>query len=213
MSTPVKNWVANHDERWSFILLYVVGAVLLSVFASLFWVAMLALLHFGIEIWRHYIIEDEKPILLSLWQVKLDIALILFALVIGLYSEIVMGALGLGQAARGAQIVSRFAIIERGLRIFFLTVDDFTRISLILWRRVVKKQNGKTGKDMQRAVELLEQEEEKLHPVDESKLSKGDIFSLSFGALCLILLIISPYFTGDTALETVQAILAELSPL
>ncbi|NCC22962.1 MAG: hypothetical protein EOM26_10970 [Alphaproteobacteria bacterium] len=218
MPTPVKRWVKDHDERWSFILLYVGGAVVLSVYANLFWVVMLMLGHFGLEIWRHVIIRVENPLLQALWHVKLDIALLLFALVIALYAHLVMAALGLGQAARagqavrGAQMLTRFAIIERGLRIFFMTVDDMARIAHIVWK-LFKKKNGDTAKEMEEARKKLKEEEEHIHGKEAGhKLSKGDLFSLGFGGVCLVLILFAPMITGMGFIGTIEAILSELQP-
>ncbi len=218
MPTPVKRWIKDHDERMSFILVYVGAAIVLSVYANLFWVIMLMLGHYGLEIWRHSVLEDKRPLLSALWHVKLDIALILFALVIALYAELVIAALGLGQAARagqavrGAQILTRFAIIERGLRIFFLTIDDIARISLIVWK-VFKGKDGKTGQTMESARAQLKEEEERIYPEAESgKLSKGDIFSLSFGGLCLTLILAAPWITGLGVYETTITLMNELKP-
>lgn len=218
MPTPLKRWVKDHDERWSFIFVYVGAAIILSIYANLFWVVLLMLGHYGLEVWRHYVIEVKKPLLTALWHVKLDIALVLFALVIALYAELVMAALGLGQAARagqavrGAQMLTRFAIIERGLRIFFLTIDDIARIGMIVWK-VMKGKNGKTKQDMDDARLKLKEEEDRIHPQDkDGKLSKGDIFSLSFGSLCLTLILAAPWATGLGAYETALKIISELSP-
>jgi len=218
MPTSVRRWIRDHDEKWSFILFYVGAAILLSVFANLFWVVMLMLGHYAVEIWRHYVIEVRNPLLQALWHVKLDIALVLFALVIALYADMVMAALGIGQAARagqavrGAQMLTRFAIIERGIRIFFLTIDDMARIGIIIWRKFVKK-NGKTAADMAVAQQQLKAEEEKIHPeLKDGKLTKGDIFSLSFGSVCLALILAAPWITGAGIHATLITLLRELSP-
>lgn len=218
MPTPVKRWVRDHDDRWSFILFYVGAAILLSVFANLFWVVLLMLGHYAVEIWRHYVIEVKNPFLQALWHVKLDIALVLFALVIALYAELVMAALGIGQAARagqavrGAQMLTRFAIIERGLRIFFLTVDDMARIGVIIWKALCGK-NGKNDSDMAAARQQLKVEEKKIHPEPrDGKLTKGDIFSLSFGSLCLTFILSAPWITGAGINETIMTLMGELSP-
>lgn len=218
MPTPVKRWVKDHDERWSFILFYVGAAIILSIYANLFWVVLLMLGHYGLEVWRHYVIEARRPLLTALWHVKLDIALVLFAFVIALYAELVMAALGLGQTARagqavrGAQMLTRFAIIERGLRIFFLTIDDIARIAMIVWK-LMKGKNGKTKRDMEDARAKLQEEEDRIHPQAESgKLSKGDIFSLSFGTLCLALIFAAPWITGHGVYDTAITLMNELMP-
>jgi hypothetical protein len=221
MSTPLNDWIRNHDERWSFILVYVGGAILLSVYADLFWVIMLMLVHFGLELWRHIIMKVDKTLLQALWHVKLDFALVLFALVIALYADFVLAALGIGQAARagqavrGAQMLTRFAIIERGLRIFFLTVDDIARVATIVWRSF--KKNGASKKQtevaMEHARELLEEED----PYDHTrgpwqKLSNGDKFSLGFGAVCLLLILFAPVIMGTSAEHTWSTLASELRP-
>jgi len=218
MPDSLKNWINDHDERWSFILLYVGTAIVLSVYASLFWVALLMLSHLGLEIWRHYIIKAPNAFASALWEVKLDIALILFAFVITIYGDMVMAVLGIGQAARagqavrGAQMLTRFAVIERALRIFFLTVDDITRVALIGWK-VVKGKKSKINQELEEARQILKEEEKKLHAADdEGKLSKGDIFSLGFGAMCILLLCLSPLIMDISIAEAFRVILNELRP-
>lgn len=218
MPTPAIRWLDEHDQRWSFIVFYVGTAIVLSVYASLFWVVMLMLGHYGLEVWRHYVIGIPQPLLHALWHVKLDIALVLFALVIALYAGLVMGVLGLGQAARagqavrGAQMLTRLAIIERGLRIFFLTVDDIARVALIVWK-TMRGKNGQTEQEMDNARLILKKEEERIHPKQESgKLSMGDIFSLLFGAICFALILASPWIKGLGISETFMLVVSELKP-
>ena len=219
MPTPVKRWVKDHDERWSFIIVYVGAAIVLSVYANLFWVVMLMLGHYGLEVWRHYVIEVQGPLWAALWHVKLDIALVLFALVIALYAEMIMAALGLGQAARagqavrGAQMLTRFAIIERGLRVLFLTIDDITRVVLIVWKTMKGKNSTTTDRDMEEVRAKMREEEEHIHPEPaEGKLSRGDIFSLSFGGLCLVLILAAPWIAGLGISETAISLMDALKP-
>lgn len=205
----IKNWVLDHDERWSFIALYVGAAVLLSIFANLFWVAMLAVVHIGIELWRHVAAGNRHPVLQAIWCTKLDIALILFSLVIVVYADVVMAALGLGQAARGAamaggKIVTRFAIIERALRVVFMTVDDFARVAQL----VFKSRKGKNAAGGPLPDEALDHEAE----MQAHGLSGGDIFSLGFGALCAGLIIMSPALIDIDFSDVLRLIGNELHP-
>lgn len=206
----MRDWVLDHDERWSFIALYVGAAVVLSVFTSLFWVAMLVVLHWGIELWRHSAAGNRQPILQALWCIKLDIALILFSLVIALYADVIMGALGLGQAARGTamaggKIATRFALIERALRIFFMTVDDFARVAQLM----VKSRKGKNVAAAEPFPdEALPHEAE----VQARGLSCGDIFSLGFGALCAALIVASPALIDIGPDDVLRIIGNELHP-
>lgn len=128
----------DHDERWSFVLLYLGLAVGLSVFVSLFWLLVVAGLHFGLECGRqaHYREGRAEIAGHALWEVKLDIGLVLLALTLVLYIDVVLGLLGLQSAARagavtraGARIGSRAAAWERNIRTFLLTVDEMARLA------------------------------------------------------------------------------------
>src|SRR5690606_19087725 len=79
------------------------------------------------------------PFLRALWCVKLDICLIIFSLMIALYADTIFAVLGLGQvsrAAAGARAIARFGVIERSLKIFFMTVDDMSRVASMGIRRI-----------------------------------------------------------------------------
>lgn len=219
--TSAQLWIAEHDDRWSFILLYVGGAILLSVYAGLFWVGMLMLLHMVLEYISHNIAGVPKPLAHALWETKLDIGLFLFALVIVLYSEAVMGALGLGQAARagqaatrGAQVVTRFGIIQRSLRVFLLIVDDLTKFMLAVWRGVRNKKKKKNGTGNNEPVyhSLEEAEEHNKGGPPWRRMTKGDYGSLGFGFVCLCLIITAPLLTGFSAEGAIAEILSELRP-
>lgn len=209
----IKDWIINHDDRWSFVILYVGGAVLLSVFMSLFWVILLMAGNFALKVYRNYLAAKPMPLLTSLWQVKLDIGLIFFALVIGLYSDHIFGALGLsqaaraGQAVRSLQMVTRFGIIERGLKIFFLTIDDQARLV-----NAVVKARKKKKLVVDVPPEALPEPESSLPSYPWKFRGKGDIFSLSFGLVCIALLVFAPVILGKPAAETAQHILWQLKP-
>ncbi len=133
----LREWVRTHDERWLFVVLYLGLAVGLSVFVSLFWLVVVAALHFGLELvrQRHYRANGRSVFLHALWEVKLDVGLVLLALTLVLYIEVVLGILGVQSAARaaavsraGARMGTRAAAWERNLRTFLLTVDEMVRI-------------------------------------------------------------------------------------
>lgn len=206
----VHKWIIDHDDQLSFVLLYVGGAVLLSVFMNLFWVAMLMLAHLILEIWRHVVMQSRLPVLQALWCVKLDISILVFALVISLYSEHIFAMLGLGQAARagetvsrGARVLTRFSIIERGLKVFFMTVDDMGRVVHMLIRRI----------SMKRAMKAVKKDVEEEHEggMDDG-ITKGDIFSLCFGVFCIIMILVSPYTVTGSYRATFERIIQELQP-
>jgi hypothetical protein len=132
------DWVRHHDERWSFVLLYLGLAVGLSVFVSLFWLLVVAGLHFVLECGRQAHHRDGRAEVVSqaLWEIKLDLGLVLLALTLVLYIDVVLGLLGIQSAARaaavtrtGARLGSRAAAWERNIRTFLLTVDEMARLA------------------------------------------------------------------------------------
>lgn len=134
----LREWIRDHDEKWLFVLLYLGLAVGLSVFVSLFWLLVVAGLHFLLECVRqgHFWRSPGAVVAHALWEVKLDVGLLLLALTVALYLDVVMGILGLqsvGRAAAvsraGARIGSRAAAWERNLRTFLLTFDEMIRIA------------------------------------------------------------------------------------
>lgn len=206
----ITDWIIEHDDRMSFTLIYVGTAVCLSIFMNLFWVAMLMLGHLSLEICRHRVLAHRYPVLQAVWDVKLDIALVLFALVIALYSEMVFGLLGLGQAARasravtGVKLLTRITILERAVKVFFLTVDDMSRITHLL----IKSIRNRKAVRLDTELHLMEHEEH----IPDGKIAFGDIFALGFGALCIGLIIASAFILPDGIADTAAIILNELNP-
>lgn len=212
MFDTLRNWVREHDDRWSFVILYVGGAVALSLFTNLFWVMMLMAGNFILKIYRNYLVDKPLPVLTSLWQVKLDISLIFFAIVIGLYAEHVFAALGLsqaaraGQAVRGIQMATRFGIIERGLKVFLMTIDDQAR----LVNAVVKARRKK--QDVEVPVEAIPEPEASEPSYPWRKWGKGDVFTFAFGGVCITLILLSPWITGVSAEQAMDTILQQIAP-
>lgn len=100
--SPVIKWIHRHDESWLFVLSYVALAVLLSIFISLFWLVAVVLVHFVFELIRQSATHQTKPRIMgeAAWEVKLDIVLVLSALVLALYMDAILGILGLRSAAQ-----------------------------------------------------------------------------------------------------------------
>lgn len=206
--TAALHWVRDHDDRLSFVILYIGGAIILSVWLNLFWVVMLMLGHLGLEIFRGHLLKAERPLMHALWEVKLDVGLLLFALVVAIYSEHVLAVLGLGQAARagqaarGLQVVAKFGIVERALRILVLTMDDVAR----LVQAVIKfrNKNGQPTPPEPRADAVAQS--------DGGSPSWGDVCSLGFALACLLLILLTPSLTGASAADVGAHLLQELSP-
>jgi len=217
-----KEWIHDHDDRWSFIIPYIGGAILLSIFMSLFWVTMLMLAHFALEVWRHRLLGIPNPYIHALWHTKLDFSLIILAFAIAVYAEALFAALGLGQAARGAQMATRLGVIERGLRAGLMTIDEAG-----LFLRALAKGKRKQADGAEAAAVCLDQAEET--PAVKRKMAahqemadedpapwrsptKGDWASIGFAVACVTLILAAPALTGGDLGGVGRIILEELHP-
>lgn len=103
-------WVIHHDENKWFIILYIGLSLVLSIAISLFWLLFAVMVHFAFELIRqHYKQPDAGRVVMeSLWETKLDLALVVFAWWLAVYLDFIFGVVGIGAAARaGAQTASR----------------------------------------------------------------------------------------------------------
>jgi hypothetical protein len=144
----MRDFIAHHDERWLFVVVYIGLAVVLSVMLSLFWLVAVAGLHLGLEYLRqaqHY--QTRSDIMThALWEIRLDLALVLLALAMAVYMNVVLGLLGLQSAARataaaraGAR-VTRIAAWQRNIRAFVLMADDAFRVVQIAVTRFFRRE-------------------------------------------------------------------------
>lgn len=211
------DWILNHDERWSFILLYLGLAVVLSIWISLFWLVAVVAVHGLFEGIRQKAEDEGAPFPLILarvcWSIKLDISLVIFALVLGVYMEIIMGIAGLGSAARagvqGVKTGARFVVWEKALRAVLLSMDDLAQVLRVLLRRrrrsdgvaenppcvAAEAGNGFSGRN-----------------ADRSAWTAGDRVCLVFGGICIFLLFISPWATDHGFRGILQILMQELHP-
>lgn len=139
----LRDFITHHDDRWLFVVVYITLAVVLSIMLSLFWLVAVAALHFGLEYARQaqYRSGVVDTVSHALWEIKLDIALVLLALAMALYMEVILGVLGLQSAARAAAAsrIARFAAWERNLRAMILLSDDIARVVHIGWTRLLRR--------------------------------------------------------------------------
>jgi hypothetical protein len=213
--TGVRNWIINHDDSWLFIILYIGLAVVLSIWISLFWLVAVVAVHFGFEIVRQREAHGNWTSVISeaLWELKLDIALVLFALVVSLYMELALGVAGLQGAARigsaaqaGMRGGARFAAWQRIIRGLLLSVDDAAQ--------VVRVAAGKSNKDQGRETGVKVQSVK----TDSSRGSwfggwtRGDWIAISMGIVCFLLLASTPLITDHTFPSAIAALAAELHP-
>ncbi len=118
-------WIKEHDDRWSFILPYVILSVTLSVALSLFWLLLIIVVHGLIEWLR---LEGKPPtrrLVECLAQTQLDWALLLAAVCMEVYLETAAGLAGAGQFARGAgRLLARVPGWQNAIRAIMLSSDD-----------------------------------------------------------------------------------------
>lgn len=139
--TGIRRWIIDHDDSWLFIIAYIGLAVVLSIWISLFWLVAVVAVHLAFEVVRQKATHEQWTTIISqaLWELKLDIALVLFALVVSLYMEVVLGVVGLQGVARagaatqaGLRGGARFAAWQRIIRGVLLSVDG--RMMPLRWR-------------------------------------------------------------------------------
>jgi hypothetical protein len=223
-STGLQDWVRDHDERWSFVLLYLGLAVGLSVFVSLFWLVVVAALHFALECGRQACYREGRGEVVghALWEVKLDIGLVLLALTLVLYIDVVLGLLGLQSAARatavtraGARIGSRAAAWERNIRTFLLTVDEMAR--LVYAAVMVRRGERGAAKAREESAEPVEAPRRRLAAPEPSLGWRGswgiaDRIGLLLVVSGVMLLLAAPFLTPHDWGTAVSTILSELAP-
>ncbi len=129
----VRSWILNHDETWTFTVFYIGLALVLSMFISLFWLAAVVAIHAAMEWYRQRAESRSRVMSRVFWEIKLDVALILFAMVVSVYMDFFLGIAGLGQAARlgaraGARMGTRMAGWQRALRGALLSMDDAAQV-------------------------------------------------------------------------------------
>ena len=181
----VRRWLVAHDDRLGFTIAYIALAVVLSVRISLFWLVAVVALHGFIETWslkRRGMGENRLGRVL--WHLKLDIALVLFALWLGLYMDVLFGLAGLSAAARTtAQAGARFIAWKRAIRGVLLTLDD----AAVVAKSVVGRGEGNHG--------TAEQESSSAAVPWRRPWGVGDWMSLTLATVFLALILLAPWLT------------------
>lgn len=193
-------WILHHDDRWLFVVLYTGLALTLSAFVSLFWLVAVVAVHGAMEWYRQRARSREHVFARVLWEVKLDLVLVLFALMVSVYMDFIVGLAGLGQAARaGARLGSRLAGWQRALRGALLSVDDAAQLgkALLMWGKKAKSAAG--GED----------------PPEggwRGRWSVGDRVTFVLGGVCVLLVVAAPWICSRPMGEVVGSLLRELHP-
>lgn len=196
-------WVAEHDDSWLFIVLYVGLGLVLSMTISLFWLAAVVVAH-GVLEWMAMGRRGIRDRRLGrvLWHLKLDIGLTLVALWLGLYLELLFGLAGLGAAARaGAQTAARTIAWQRAIRGVLMTADEAAH--------VVKAVATRNGAKRQAAPAPQEVDG---RPPWRRPWSRGDKFAVIFTTTWAVMILLAPVLTDHTVSSTLAALAADLHP-
>lgn len=235
----IKNWIVYHDYKWLFVISYVTLAVVLSIAISLFWLVVVVAVHAVLEIIRQYYQQPNMRLVLlqALWEVKLDIALVLFALALSLYMDAVLGILGIRSVAQlGSGITqgavrggARIAAWQRVLRGVLLSLDDLVHVLRAI-RRSILGRGAQTDmtEGVSEPVNAMEEEEQsnpetpqKGHDQAADFSSQwgdwggrwgiGDWLSVGLGVACIALMLLAPMTTMSFN-EMVNMLVVELHP-
>jgi hypothetical protein len=210
----VHEWIVNHDESWLFVVLYIGLAVVLSIWISLFWLVAVVFVHFIFELirQRRHFASRRRIWGEALWELKLDIALVLFALVVSLYMDLALGVVGLQSAARAGSAAqaglrggARFAAWQRLIRGVMLSVDDVAQVARVVARGKTNDPPTDDSGDEPESVGVA-------MPSWRQNWGKGDWIAVGMALVCLALLLITPLITEHTPVSTLIALVAELHP-
>jgi hypothetical protein len=211
-ATGFVRWVLTHDDSRLFAVLYIGLALVLSITLGLFWLVAVVALHGVLEILRQRRLHRWWPGVLSrvLWELKLDLGLILFAFVVTLYMDVVLGMAGVNAAVRaGARGGARLLAWQRGLRAALLSVDDAAQVVRMVGRRRSPQQQAdqEAGAGGLAALGVTS-------PFGgwAERWSGGDRFTVGFGLVCFGLILAAPWLTGEPAAAVWRLIVAELQP-
>lgn len=203
-------WVIEHDEKWIFTALYIGLSVILSILISLFWLLFVVLLHAVLEWIALTAKGEDRRIPKILWHLKLDFGLVLFALCLGLYLELLFGLVGLGSATRAAaQTGGRVLAWQKSLRAILLTLDDLAQIAKALAARRPSPPAAQTESSTLAPITTPSLDDA---PPWRKPLGTGDYISLILLITCTLLILLSPLFHEQGVQDVLTILASELHP-
>jgi len=195
-----RRWLLDHDNRATFTILYITLALVLSMAISMFWLVAVVAAHGMIEYWSmgKEGIHDHR-LGRTLWHIKLDIMLVLAALWLGLYIDLLFGLAGLSAAARtGAQLSTRLIAWQRAIRGVLLSVDE----AALAARAALGSGNGEPRSRGQKPPPLPWRQ----------PWGWGDHLTIGFIALFGGLILLTPLVTDHTLTEALLILANDLHP-
>ena len=196
----------------------------MSIAVSLFWLLFAVLLHLALELIRQSARKHgvRHIVMESLWETKLDFALLVFALWLSVYLEFLFGVAGIGALARGGAQVSsrtasagstivktgaRFAAWEGVLRSVLLTLDDVG----IAIKSIITKKKKKSDPDRTDVI-----------PTEQADVPDGNSWGRTWGiidyigvflfCLTLIAIIFAPWLINVSWTRIIEIIIEEFHP-
>jgi hypothetical protein len=198
----MRRWLLDHDHRTTFTILYISLALVLSMAISMFWLVAVVAAHGAIEYWSlgKQDIADHR-LGRTLWHIKLDIMLVLAALWLGLYIDLIFGVAGLSAAARtGAQVSTRFVAWQRTIRGVLLSVDE---AALAARAALGSKKGGHEPQRINRSPPPLPWRQ---------RWSWGDRITIATTALFTILIVLAPLLTEHSVVDALIILGSDLHP-
>jgi hypothetical protein len=195
----------EHDHRNSFVFLYLTLSVVLSFAAGLFWLLALVAVHLGFEVYRYRALPRGLRLSNALFGIRLDVTLVLLALALALYMDLLFAVLGLRAFPRAAALFGRFSSrmpsARRVLRTVLMLSDEAVRIgAYIVTARGIA--DASTAPDASPAT----------HSHWAGPWTVGTWVILLLGVAALLLVAAAPWLTGHGVQGTVRVLLHELSP-
>ena len=195
-----RRWLLEHDHRLSFTVLYISLALVLSMAISMFWLVAVVAAHGVIEYWTlGKLGPADRRLGRTLWHIRLDIALVLAALWLGLYIDLLFGIAGLGAAARtGAQVSARIVAWQRTIRGVLLSVDE----AALAAKAAFGGQSEADGPRRRREAPLPWRE----------PWSWGDRLTIASSVLLFALILLTPVLTDHSTVEAIRLLAEDLHP-
>jgi hypothetical protein len=206
IAAPIGKWCAEHDERNSFVFTYITLSVLLSVMAGLFWLVLLVGVHFALELYRNRTLSQRSRLAHATFGIRLDVTLVLLALALSLYMDLLFAALGLRALPRAGTAVGRMSgrlpSLRRIIRAAVMVTDEVVRVAAYFAAaRGIGGQASAPGSLVWRP-----------HSPWTERWTIGTRFIIGLGAVSLILLLASPWLSGNGMEGTLAILRHELSP-
>lgn len=231
----LREWIINHDDKTAFTVLYIGLSLALSIVFGLFWLVLIVFCHWILEMISQSFKSTNFLLAFgnSLWEIKLDLALVFMALWLAVYLDFIFGIAGLGVAARSAAQITnqtirtssrmasttgniakttvRFAGWQRIIRSTLLSVDDVLQSV-----RGIFKAKSKTGKITKTQDQEFDQIAGNQKKIKESlwagKWTLGDKASVLILIIFICLIMTAPWIIDKSFNEVTNIILEELTP-